>query len=143
MLYRFAPDTARTADQLTKRLAAVTAGLPADAVTGAGTYLTHSRAGRQERQDAQRRSSTVFAGLSLVVAVLVIGNVVSGAVIAGFRSIGVLKAVGFSPGQVTAVFLLMNDRAGADRLRPRRGPGQPGELLAARPVRTGRLRPGS
>ena len=106
MLYRFAPDSAQTADQMTQRLAAVTAGLPADAVTGTSSYLTiRERAG----QGAKTISSflTVFAGLSLLVAVLVIGNVVSGAVIAGFRSIGVLKAVGFSPGQVTAAYLLM------------------------------------
>ena len=106
MLYRFAPDSAQTADQMTQRLAAVTAGLPTDAVTGTSSYLTiRERAG----QGAKTISSflTVFAGLSLLVAVLVIGNVVSGAVIAGFRSIGVLKAVGFSPGQVTAAYLLM------------------------------------
>jgi len=106
MLYRFAPESARTTDQMTQRLAAVTAGLPADAVSGTASYLTNrERAG----QRAKTISSflTVFAGLSLLVAVLVIGNVVSGAVIAGFRSIGVLKAVGFTPGQVTAVFLLM------------------------------------
>lgn len=106
MLYRFAPAAAVTADQVAQRLAAVTAGLPADAVSGTGSYLTiRERAG----ENAKTISSflTVFAVLSLIVAVLVIGNVVSGAVIAGFRSIGVLKAVGFTPGQVTAVFLLM------------------------------------
>jgi len=106
MLYRFAPDSAQTVDQMTQRVAAVTAGLPADAVTGTSSYLTiRERAG----QAAKTISSflTVFAGLSLLVAVLVIGNVVSGAVIAGFRSIGVLKAVGFSPGQVTGAYLLM------------------------------------
>jgi putative ABC transport system permease protein len=75
-------------------------------VTGTGSYLTvRERAG----QNAKTISAflTVFAGLSLLIAVLVIANVVSGAVIAGFRSIGVLKAVGFGPGQVTAVYLLM------------------------------------
>ncbi|HEY2947289.1 MAG TPA: FtsX-like permease family protein [Micromonosporaceae bacterium] len=106
MLYRFAPESARTVDQMKQRLAAVTARVPADAVAGTGTYLTpRERAG--QRAKTLSAFLTVFAGLSLVVAVLVIGNVVSGAVIAGFRSIGVLKAVGFGPGQVTAVFLLM------------------------------------
>jgi putative ABC transport system permease protein len=106
MLYRFAPDSAQTTDQMTQRIAAVTTGLPADGITGTSSYLTNrERAG----QNAKTISSflTVFAALSLLVAVLVIGNVVSGAVIAGFRSIGVLKAVGFSPGQVTAAYLLM------------------------------------
>jgi putative ABC transport system permease protein len=106
MLYRFVPESARTTDQMTQRLADVTAGLRADAVSGTASYLTNrERAG----QRAKTNSSflTVFAVLSLLIAVFVISNVVSGAVIAGFRSIGVLKAVGFTPGQVTAVFLLM------------------------------------
>jgi putative ABC transport system permease protein len=106
MLYRFAPDSAQTADQMTQRLAAVTAGLPADDITGTSSYLTNrERAG----QAAKTISSflTVFAGLSLLVAIIVIGNVISGAVIAGFRSIGVMKAVGFTPGQVTSAYLLM------------------------------------
>ena len=34
-------------------------------------------------------------------------NVVSGAVVAGFRHIGVLKALGFTPNQVMAVYLTM------------------------------------
>ncbi len=106
MLYRFAPESAQTAEQLTRRLAAVTAGLPAGAVTGTSTYLTvREQAGQKARTVSE--FLTVFAGLSLLVAILVIANVVSGAVIAGFRSIGVLKAVGFGPAQVTAVYLLM------------------------------------
>lgn len=106
MLYRFAPSAAGTAEQMTARLASVTAGLPTDVVTGTSSYLTN-------REQAGKRAKTisaflsVFAGLSLIAAILVIGNVVSGAVIAGTRSIGVLKAVGFTPGQVTSVYLLM------------------------------------
>ncbi|GHJ43425.1 hypothetical protein Cs7R123_07670 [Catellatospora sp. TT07R-123] len=106
MLYRFAPASAQTAAQVTARLAAVTAGLPAGAVTGTVSYLTiREEAGKHTKTISA--FLTVFAGLSLIVAILVIANVVSGAVIAGSRSIGVLKAVGFSPGQVTAVYLLM------------------------------------
>ncbi len=106
MLYRFAPASAQTAAQLTARIAAVTAGLPADAVTGTASYLTiREQAGKSAKTISA--FLTVFAVLSLIVAILVIGNVVSGAVIAGFRSIGVLKAVGFSPGQVTATYLVM------------------------------------
>jgi putative ABC transport system permease protein len=106
MLYRFAPASARTAEQLTTRIAAVTAGLPADAVTATASYLTiREQAGKRAKTISA--FVTVFAGLSLIVAILVIGNVVSGAVIAGIRSIGVLKAIGFGPGQVTAAYLLM------------------------------------
>jgi len=106
MLYRFDDGSVRTADQVTQRMAAITGGLPADSLTSNGSYITiRERAG----QGARTISTflTVFAALSLIVAVLVIGNVVSGAVIAGFRSIGVLKAVGFTPGQVTSAYLLM------------------------------------
>jgi ABC-type lipoprotein release transport system permease subunit len=49
----------------------------------------------------------VFGLLGLLVAVLIIGNVVSGAVISGFRHIGVLKALGFTPRQVVAVYVTM------------------------------------
>ena len=46
-----------------------------------------------------------FAILGLVLAVLITANVVSATVIASYRRIGVLKSVGFTPGQVTAVYL--------------------------------------
>jgi putative ABC transport system permease protein len=46
-----------------------------------------------------------FAILGLLLAVLITANVVSAAVIASYRRIGVLKSVGFTPGQVTAVYL--------------------------------------
>jgi putative ABC transport system permease protein len=44
--------------------------------------------------------------IGLVMSVLVVANVVSGAVVAGTRRIGVLKSIGFSPGQVAASYLL-------------------------------------
>jgi len=106
MLYRFDSGSVGTADQMTSHMAAVTGSLPADAVTATNSYLAiRERAG----QGARTISTflTVFAALSLIVAILVISNVVSGAVIAGYRSIGVLKAVGFTPGQVTVVYLMM------------------------------------
>lgn len=106
MLYRFNSDTVGTAEQMTSHTAAITASLPADAVTATSSYLTiRERAGKNARTIST--FLTVFAALSLIVAILVISNVVSGAVIAGFRSIGVLKAVGFTPSQVTSVFLTM------------------------------------
>ena len=49
----------------------------------------------------------VFGWLGLAVAVLIVANVVSGAVVAGFKHIGVLKALGFTPTQVMAVYLAM------------------------------------
>jgi putative ABC transport system permease protein len=46
-----------------------------------------------------------FAVLGLVLAVLITANVVSAAVIASYRRIGVLKSIGFTPAQVTAAYL--------------------------------------
>ncbi|GIM90867.1 ABC transporter permease [Paractinoplanes toevensis] len=49
----------------------------------------------------------VFGLLGLITAVLIVANVVSGAVVSGFRHIGVLKALGFTPPQVVLVYLIM------------------------------------
>ena len=46
-----------------------------------------------------------FAVLALVLAVLIVGNVVSAAVIASYRRIGVLKSIGFTPAQVAVAYL--------------------------------------
>jgi putative ABC transport system permease protein len=46
-----------------------------------------------------------FALIGLVMAVLITGNVISGAVVAGYRRIGVLKSIGFTPAQVVAAYL--------------------------------------
>ena len=45
-----------------------------------------------------------FGVLGLVLAVLTVINVVSGAVVAGYRRIGVLKSIGFTPGQVVTAY---------------------------------------
>src|SRR5579863_9229315 len=47
----------------------------------------------------------VFALIGLVMAVLIVGNVISGAVIAQYQRIGVLKSLGLTPAQVVAVYL--------------------------------------
>ena len=105
MLYRFAGDVSTTA-AVEARLAAVTAGLPADALLAAQSYRTV-----KDRIAAGPGTYVpllaTFGVLGLVVAVLIVGNVVSGAVVSGFRHIGVLKALGFTPRQVVAVYLGM------------------------------------
>nr|WP_276515265.1 ABC transporter permease [Actinomadura coerulea] len=95
MLYRLADPSAPAGT--------VTAGLPA---TASQSYLV-------SRQQATEAGTTIipflvaFGIAGLIVAVLVIGNVVSGAVVSGFRHIGVLKSLGFTPAQVTGVYLVM------------------------------------
>jgi len=46
-----------------------------------------------------------FALIGLIMAVLIVGNVVSGAVVVGYYRIGVLKSLGLSPAQVVVAYL--------------------------------------
>ncbi|SEC84166.1 putative ABC transport system permease protein [Streptomyces sp. 3213] len=97
MLYRFAH--ARTSAQLAQDRAALTATLPAKSLTGAQSWLG-------VKKIATRDTAlfvpflVAFGVLGLVMSVLIVGNVVAGAVATGTRRIGVLKAVGCTPGQV-------------------------------------------
>ncbi|MBB2747005.1 UNVERIFIED_ORG: putative ABC transport system permease protein [Microbispora rosea subsp. rosea] len=104
MLYRF---TASSTDrQLHTALATVTAQLPPGALTTLQSYLSLKRA-FSAKADAYLPFMTVFGVIGLVVSVLIVANVVSGAVVSGYRHIGVLKALGFTPHQVVAVYLTM------------------------------------
>ncbi|MEO5875687.1 MAG: ABC transporter permease [Streptosporangiaceae bacterium] len=98
MLYHFA--------DASTPLSTVTAGLPQGAVSGSQTYLVP----KLEATDSAKTIIPfllVFGALGLIVAVLIIGNVVSGAVVSGVRHIGVLKALGFTPAQVTGAYVAM------------------------------------
>jgi putative ABC transport system permease protein len=102
MLYRFAH--AATGARVAGDRAAVSASVPARAVTGAQSYLT-------VKAVANRQAATfvpfvvAFGVLGLVLAVLIIGIVVSGAVSAGARRIGVLKSLGLIPAQIGAAYV--------------------------------------
>jgi putative ABC transport system permease protein len=104
MLYRFTH--AATDAQVAAGKAAVTAGLPPGALLGAKSYLV-LRAAQTTESDTFVPFLMVFGCLGLAVAVLIVANVVSGAVVAGFRHIGVLKALGFTPPQVMGVYFTM------------------------------------
>ncbi|MGB6455375.1 MAG: FtsX-like permease family protein, partial [Streptosporangiaceae bacterium] len=103
MLYRFA--SAGTAAQLHEDVAAVAAGLPPGAVGGFSSWLV-------ARQQATSNSAILapfveaFALIGVLMSVLIVANVVSGAVVAGYRRIGVLKSIGFSPAQVVAAYVV-------------------------------------
>lgn len=105
MLYRFtgSPGTDR---QVRDDLAEATEELPAGSLTTAQTYVTLKRA-FSAQVDAYLPFMTLFGVLGLLVAVLIVGNVVSAAVVSGHRHIGVLKSLGFTPNQVMAVYLTM------------------------------------
>ncbi|MBB4713697.1 ABC transporter permease [Streptomyces luteogriseus] len=104
MLYRFT--NAATDQELRTGLTTATAELPAGSLTTEQSYLTLKRA-FSAQADAYLPFMTLFGGLGLLVSVLIVGNVVSGAVVSGHRHIGVLKSLGFTPNQVVAVYLTM------------------------------------
>ncbi|MEV4313773.1 FtsX-like permease family protein [Actinocrispum sp. NPDC049592] len=104
MLYRFA--AAGTAAEVSAGESAVTAGLAPDALLGSLSYLTVKDKATSEL-GVFIPFLMIFGILGLTVAVLIVANVVSGAVVAGFRHIGVLKALGFTSNQVMAVYLVM------------------------------------
>ncbi|MFH9352053.1 FtsX-like permease family protein [Kitasatospora sp. NPDC017646] len=101
-LYRFAhagSDAEMQADH-----AAITAAVPNGAITKATTY-------RPAREEANRTASTfvpfvtAFGLLGLAMSVLIVGVVVSGAVSAATRRIGILKSLGFTPAQVARAYV--------------------------------------
>jgi putative ABC transport system permease protein len=101
MLYRFR--SAGTPTAVRADAAAVSAALPSGAVTAVQSYLT------VREQETSRIGPFVpflvaFAGVGLVMSVLIVANVVSGAVVSGYRRIGILKSIGFTPGQVVAAY---------------------------------------
>ena len=101
MLYRFARGGAAAA--VRADVAAVAAALPPGAVTTSQSYLTIKL--QQSSGIAPIVPFVVaFACLGLVMSVLIVINVISGAVVAGYHRIGVLKSIGFTPGQVVTAY---------------------------------------
>src|SRR6202030_937064 len=102
LLYRFA--SAATNAQLNADVAAVMKALPARTVIDWGSWLT---AQQSEGSNAAIMEPFVvaFALIGLIMAVLIVANVISGAVIAQYQRIGVLKSLGLTPAQVVGVYL--------------------------------------
>ncbi|MGW7258819.1 ABC transporter permease [Streptomyces sp. NPDC054834] len=104
LLLRFRDASSESA--LRAQLSEVTDGLPRGALAGSQTYLAlRHRIGSNARAYAPYLMA--FGVLGILVAVLIVANVVGGAVVSGFRHIGILKALGFAPGQVLGVYLVM------------------------------------
>jgi putative ABC transport system permease protein len=102
MLYRFA--AADTAEQVQTGREAVEASLPAGALASAQSWLDVRR---EETGDTILLVPFLiaFGVLGVVMAVLIIGNVVAGAVSTATRRIGILKALGFTPAQVVRAYV--------------------------------------
>ena len=103
MLYRFA--SAGAAAQVSSDISEVRGALPRGDLAGAQSYLA------AKLQAVSGIAPWVpfivaFGLIGLMMSVLIVANVVSGAVVAGTQRIGVLKSIGFSPAQVVAVYVL-------------------------------------
>jgi len=102
MLYRFA--SAGTYAQVRADVTEVTKALPAGAVTDYGSWL--SSADQASGSGAIMEPFVLaFALIGLIMAVLIVGNVISGAVVAQYHRIGVLKSLGLTPAQVVVAYL--------------------------------------
>ena len=101
MLYRF--QNAASAADLNADMAVVARALPAGTVTGKESYLA---AKTEESGNIAPFVPFLFAFgvIGMVMSVLIVTNVVSGAVVAGYRRIGILKSIGFTPRQVLAAY---------------------------------------
>lgn len=101
MLYRFR--SAGTAAAVRADAAAVSAALPAGAVIGTQSYLA-ARIAETSGIAPFTPFVVAFGIIGLVMSVLIVANVVSGAVVAGYRRIGILKSIGFTPGQIVGAY---------------------------------------
>src|SRR5215468_3403146 len=102
MLYRF--HHAGTQAQLNADVTALTRALPSGTITGTSSWLT------VKSQESGSIAIIVpfvvaFGVIGLAMSVLIVGNVVNGAVVSGYRRIGVLKSIGFTPAQVVTAYV--------------------------------------
>ena len=104
MLYRFARAGSACRDRADA--ARIRAALPHGALLSTASSLDV----RQSEQSAIAPwvpFIVAFGVIALVISMLIVVNVVGGAVIAGTTRIGVLKSVGFTPAQVVASYVLL------------------------------------
>ncbi|MCH0561182.1 FtsX-like permease family protein [Streptomyces sp. MUM 16J] len=104
MLYRFT--SAATQAEVDRGMDEVASDLPKGALLAAQSYLT-VKAAIASGPGVYVPFLMVFGVLGVLVAVLIVANVISGAVVSGFKHIGVLKSLGFTARQVVSVYLLM------------------------------------
>jgi putative ABC transport system permease protein len=102
MLYTFTK--AGTALEIAADVRALKAALPPGAIISYDSSL--GAAGQtSSEQSVNTPFVLVFALIGVVLAVLIVATLVSGAVVAGYRRIGLLKSIGFTPWQVAASYL--------------------------------------
>ncbi|MEQ4300006.1 FtsX-like permease family protein [Plantactinospora sp. B6F1] len=101
MLYRLAASD--TAAQIDSARDTIEASVPAGALAGARSWLT-TRANSAGSTLLFGPFLIAFGVLGVLMAVLIIGNVIAGAVGTGTHRIGILKALGFTPHQVVRAY---------------------------------------
>jgi putative ABC transport system permease protein len=104
LLYRFSSNA--TSTDITSDINEIRAALPPGAVSSPLSYLV-IRTSEQSNVAPWVPFIIAFGVIALVISVLIVVNVVGGAVIAGTTRIGVLKSIGFTPLQVVACYVLL------------------------------------
>ncbi|MCX5562080.1 ABC transporter permease [Streptomyces sp. NBC_00038] len=102
MLYRF--DSADTKGQIAADRKTLTAAVPSGALIGTTSYLDTKRAADQGAA-ATIPFLIAFGVLGIIMSVIIVGSVVSGAVGTSLRRIGILKAIGFTPREVVRAYV--------------------------------------
>ena len=103
MLYTFRH--AATAAQVRADLGELRAALPAGAITGYAIAL--GSASLSVMGHGIHASSAIpYALMALLLAAVIVAAVAAAAVTAGYRRIGVLKSIGFTPAQIAATYLI-------------------------------------
>jgi putative ABC transport system permease protein len=104
LLYRFS--SSATASDINADINEIRAALPSGALQNAVSYL-NVRQAEQSSVAPWTPFIIAFGVIALVISVLIVVNVVGGAVVAGTTRIGVLKSIGFTPVQVVGAYLLL------------------------------------
>ncbi|MBE8471870.1 ABC transporter permease [Streptomyces justiciae] len=102
MLYRF--DSADTKGQIAADRLKLTAALPSGALMGTESWLDTKRAADQSAAPTIP-FLMAFGVLGIVMSVIIVGSVISGAVGTSLRRIGILKALGFTPREVVRAYV--------------------------------------
>ncbi|MFI9169373.1 ABC transporter permease [Streptomyces lincolnensis] len=102
MLYRFDPAPSKA--EIGEHREALAAALPSGALLGTQSYLDTKRAADQGAAPTIP-FLIAFGVLGIVMSVIIVASVISGAVGVGLRRIGILKAIGFTPRQVVRAYV--------------------------------------
>jgi putative ABC transport system permease protein len=105
LLYRFS--SSATSTDITHDVNEIKAALPPGALLGGSVSYLDIRQSEQSGIAPWVPFIIAFGVIALVISVLIVVNVVGGAVVAGTTRIGVLKSIGFTPLQVVACYVLL------------------------------------